>query len=195
MSDSIKGKILWADDEINFLESHILFLRDKGYDVTPVNSGEDAITIIKSNNFDLVLLDEMMTGIDGLETLKYIKQTQPDIPVIMITKNEEEWLMDEAIASHISNYLLKPVSPNQIFMACKNLIEKTNIVNHIKQYPNIIWHSPLKQICFDDDFKNEEHIPSNNEVINYYDNYCSICNLKPLFLTDFNITFSRCFHY
>jgi len=129
MSSSAKGKILWADDEINFLESHILFLRDKGYDVTPVNSGEDAISISKSNNFDLVLLDEMMTGIDGLETLKHIKRTQPDIPVIMITKNEEEWLMDEAIASHISNYLLKPVSPNQIFMACKNLIEKTSIVN------------------------------------------------------------------
>ena len=129
MSSSAKGKILWADDEINFLESHILFLRDKGYDVTPVNSGEDAISVIKSNNFDLVLLDEMMTGIDGLETLKHIKKTQPDIPVIMITKNEEEWLMDEAIASHISNYLLKPVSPNQIFMACKNLIEKTSIVN------------------------------------------------------------------
>ena len=129
MNKSIKGKILWADDEIDYLESHMLFLRDKGYDVIPVNSGEDAIAMIKSKNFDLVLLDEMMTGIDGLETLKHIKQIQPDIPVVMITKNEEEWLMDEAIASHISNYLLKPVSPNQIFMACKNLIEKSSIVN------------------------------------------------------------------
>ena len=113
-----KGHILWADDEIEYLKSHILFLEEKGFSITPVNSGEDAINHIKNGSYDLVLLDEMMTGMDGLETMSILKKILPDIPIIMITKNEEEWLMDEAIASHITNYLIKPVSPHQIFIAC-----------------------------------------------------------------------------
>ena len=127
MRNEVRATILWADDEIDFLKSHILFLEEKGYKVFPVNSGEDALENFQLNKIDIVLLDEMMTGMDGIETLKKIKKIQPDIPIIMITKNEEEWLMEEAIASQISNYLIKPVNPTQIFMACKNALEKTEI--------------------------------------------------------------------
>ena len=127
MAKDIRATILWADDEIDFLKSHILFLEEKGYIVHAVNSGEDAFDNFQKNKIDIVLLDEMMTGMDGIETLKRIKRLQPDIPIIMITKNEEEWLMEEAIASQISNYLIKPVNPTQIFMACKNALEKTEI--------------------------------------------------------------------
>jgi CheY-like chemotaxis protein len=119
--------ILWADDEIEFLKPHILYLENKGYTVTAVNSGEDAIHICNETSIDLVLLDEMMTGLDGLTTLKHIKDDQPDIPIIMITKNEEEWLMEEAIAAQITNYLTKPVNPSQILMACKNALEHQQI--------------------------------------------------------------------
>tara|TARA_B100001540_G_scaffold129987_1_gene115871 strand:+ start:288 stop:1847 length:1560 start_codon:yes stop_codon:yes gene_type:complete len=134
MTKDIRGTILWADDEIDFLKSHILFLEEKGYIVHPVNSGEDAFDNFQKNKIDIVLLDEMMTGMDGIETLKKIKSIQPDIPIIMITKNEEEWLMEEAIASQISNYLIKPVNPTQIFMACKNALEKAVIrTDHISK--------------------------------------------------------------
>ncbi len=122
-----RGKILWADDEIDLLKPHILFLEKKGYEVTPVNSGEDALHQIKTQSFDLVLLDEMMDGLDGLTTLKLIKENHPTLPVIMITKNEEEWLMDEAIGAHISNYLTKPVNPSQILLACKGVLETVQI--------------------------------------------------------------------
>ena len=88
-----KGHILWADDEIDMLKPHILYLEKKGYQVTPVNSGEDAIHFCEEQHVDLVLLDEMMTGLDGLTTLKKIKEIHSSLPIIMITKNEEEWLM------------------------------------------------------------------------------------------------------
>ena len=122
-----KGHILWADDEIDLLKPHILLLESKGYLVSPVNSGEDAIDICSNEKIDLVLLDEMMTGLDGLKTLKYIKDENPDIPIVMITKNEEEWFMEEAIAAQISNYLTKPVNPSQILIACKNILESRKI--------------------------------------------------------------------
>ena len=88
-----KGKILWVDDEIDLLKPHIMYLENKGYVVVPVHSGEDAIHLTQEDSFDLVLLDEMMTGLDGLATLKYIKEIDPNLPIIMITKNEEESLM------------------------------------------------------------------------------------------------------
>ena len=119
MNNDSRGTILWADDEIDFLKSHVLYLEEKGYKVLPVNSGEDAFDTFRKESIDLILLDEMMTGMDGIETLKKIKNIQPEIPIIMITKNEEEWLMEEAIASQISNYLIKPVNPNQILLAIK----------------------------------------------------------------------------
>jgi len=123
-------KILWIDDEIQFLKSHIIFLEKKGYNVKSIHSGEDAIELIKKEYFNIILLDEMMTGMDGLETLKHIKNIYPDIPIIMITKNEEEWLMDEVIASDIEAYLIKPVNPNQIFMACKNILDSNQIITN-----------------------------------------------------------------
>ena len=123
----LKGHIVWADDEISMLKPHILYLEDKGYEVTPVNSGEDAIEFCNNNNVDILLLDEMMTGLDGLTTLKKIKINNPLLPVIMITKNEEEWLMEEAIAAHINQYLTKPVNPSQILIACKDVLESQKI--------------------------------------------------------------------
>ncbi|MGE5435725.1 MAG: response regulator, partial [Syntrophothermus sp.] len=105
----MKGKkILWVDDEIDLLRSHIIFLSEKGYDVDTVTNGEDAINSVKENNYDLIFLDEMMAGMGGLETLGRIKDYDGNIPVVMITKNEEETLMNDAIGSKISDYLTKP---------------------------------------------------------------------------------------
>ena len=125
--DTTKRKILWADDEIELLRSHHLFLREKGYEVTPVSNGRDAIALIEQEPFDIVLLDEMMPGLDGLSTLERIKSLNPNIPVIMITKNEEEHLMNEAIGRRIDDYLTKPVNPSQIFMACKRILDSRQI--------------------------------------------------------------------
>ena len=125
--DIQKRKILWADDEIDLLRPHHLFLDEHGYEVTPVNNGEDAIALIKQEGFDIVLLDEMMPGIDGLSTLEQIKEFNPNVPVIMITKNEEEHLMNEAIGHRIDDYLTKPVNPSQIFMACKKILDSRQI--------------------------------------------------------------------
>jgi DNA-binding response OmpR family regulator len=122
-----KGKILWADDEIDHLKSHILFLEERGYAVTPVLNGEDAISIVKQEHFDLILLDEMMTGLDGLQTLSRLKEIDPSLPVIMITKSEEENLMEEAIGGRIVDYLTKPVNPSQILSSCKRILEKERI--------------------------------------------------------------------
>jgi CheY-like chemotaxis protein len=122
-----RGRILWADDEIDLLKPHILYLEEQGYEVTPVHSGEDALHEVGKSDFNLVLLDEMMDGMDGLRALQEIKTMDPAIPIIMITKNEEEWLMDEAIAANIAGYLTKPVNPSQIFMVCKSTLEQTRI--------------------------------------------------------------------
>ena len=93
-----RAHIIWIDDEIDHLKSHIISLKDKGYDVTPISNGWDGIAAVKENNFDLVLLDHFMSGLDGIETLRKIKEIKSDLPVVMITKSEEEWLMDEAIS-------------------------------------------------------------------------------------------------
>lgn len=122
-----KGIILWADDEIEFLEPHVLFLRGKGYVLETVTNGNDAIEVVKSGRPDLVLLDESMPGMGGLETLSAIKEISPHIPVIMVTKNEEEHLMEEAIGFQIDDYLTKPVNPSQILLACKKILEKEQI--------------------------------------------------------------------
>jgi CheY-like chemotaxis protein len=122
-----KGKLLWVDDEIELLRSHILFLNEKGYSVDTATNGEDALEMISENQYDLILLDEMMAGMGGLETLSKIKEINPSIPVVMITKNEEESLMEEAIGSKISDYLLKPIKPNQVLLVCKKFLEKKEI--------------------------------------------------------------------
>ena len=121
--------ILWADDEIELLKPHILFLTDKGYDITPVNSGADAIEKFSEANFDVVFLDENMPGLSGLETLSEIKTIKPSVPVIMITKSEEEHIMEEAIGSKIADYLIKPLNPNQILISVKRLLENRRLVS------------------------------------------------------------------
>ncbi|MEE2658324.1 MAG: bifunctional response regulator/alkaline phosphatase family protein [Candidatus Latescibacterota bacterium] len=122
-----RHKVLWADDEIDLLRSHHLYLSERGYEVTPVTNGEDAIALAQTVHFDLILLDEMMPGLDGLSTLEQLKTNDPNIPIIMITKNEEEHLMDEAIGRRIDDYLTKPVNPSQIFMACKKILDARQI--------------------------------------------------------------------
>ena len=120
-------RILWADDEIELLRSHHLFLEGKGFQVTAVTNGEDAVELIRQEHFDIVLLDEMMPGLDGLSTLEQIKGLDPNVPVVMITKNEEEHLMNEAIGRRIDDYLTKPVNPSQIFMVCKKILDARQI--------------------------------------------------------------------
>jgi CheY-like chemotaxis protein len=122
-----KNKILWVDDEIELLRSHIIFLNEKGYEVNTVTNGEDAIEEVKESNYDLIFLDEMMPGKGGLETLAEIKEISPNVPVVMVTKSEEESLMNEAIGSKISDYLIKPVVPSQILLVCKKFFEATKI--------------------------------------------------------------------
>lgn len=124
-----KYRILWADDEIDLLKPHILFLEGKGYDITSVNSGADALEEIDHNEFDLVFLDENMPGMNGLETLNYIKSTHPFLPVVMITKNEEEEIMEEAIGSKITDYLIKPVNPNQILLSAKKILDNKRLIS------------------------------------------------------------------
>ncbi|UCG28688.1 MAG: PglZ domain-containing protein [Bacteroidales bacterium] len=121
-------KILWTDDEIDVLKSHILFLEEKGFIVETANNGNDAIELVKEQEFDLIFLDENMPGLSGLETLKEIKIIAPNIPVIMITKSEEENIMEEAIGSNIDDYLIKPVNPNQILLSIKKNIDQKRLI-------------------------------------------------------------------
>ncbi len=126
-----KKRILWADDEIDVLRAHILFLEEKGYEVTPVNSGQDALDSVKSESFDIIFLDENMPGLAGMETLSLIKEIDPNIPVIMITKSEDEGIMTHAIGKKIADYLIKPVNPNQILLSLKKNLHKDDIVSEI----------------------------------------------------------------
>ena len=119
-------RVLWADDEIDLLKPHILFLQSKGYVVTAVPNGEDAVALVGQERFDVVLLDEMMPGLGGLGTLAAIKEIDPSLSVIMITKSEEERLMNEALGKRIADYLIKPVNPSQIWLALKRLTEGKN---------------------------------------------------------------------
>ena len=122
MNNSIP-KILWIDDEIDLLRPHILFLEEKGYDVAIATNGKEGLGLIRDQNFDLVLIDQFMSGDDGIETSVNIKLINPSVPIIMITKSEEEWLIDEAIYKKIDRLLIKPVNPNQIYAACKQVLE------------------------------------------------------------------------
>lgn len=122
--------ILWADDEIDLLKPHILFLKAKGYDVETVCSGADALLAADARPFDLIILDENMPGISGLETLSRLKVAHPQTPVIMITKSEEENIMDQAVGSKIADYLIKPVNPNQILLSIKKTLHSGDLVNN-----------------------------------------------------------------
>ena len=122
-------KILWVDDEIDSLKPHILFLEKKGFEVEGVMSGDDAVASVQKNSYDLVLLDEMMPGKDGLTTLEEIKEVRPHLPVVMVTKSEEESLMDEAIGQKIDDYLVKPVIPSQILLVIKRILDAKKIIS------------------------------------------------------------------
>ncbi|MFC2083421.1 response regulator [Bacteroidota bacterium] len=120
-------RILWVDDEIELLKSHVIFLNEKNFYVETATNGNDAIELIKKESFDLIFLDEMMAGMGGLETLSIIKEINPNIPVVMVTKSEAESLMHDAIGSKISDYLIKPVVPSQLLIVCKKLLESRKI--------------------------------------------------------------------
>ena len=159
------ARILWADDEIDSLKPHLLFLTNKGHEVTAVNSGNEAIEYFAKENFDLVFLDENMPGISGLTALEEIKKISLNTPVIMITKSEEEMIMEEAIGKQISDYLIKPVNPHQILMAIKKILDGKRLVsetnstsyrqefNKISQDLNLVkdlngWKDIFKQLTF-----------------------------------------------
>jgi DNA-binding response OmpR family regulator len=124
-----KISVLWADDEIDLLKPHILFLKDKGYDVQTAASGDEALELADKHDFAVVLLDENMPGLSGLETLNRLKGKRADLPVIMITKSEEEHLMEDAIGSKISDYLIKPVNPNQILLSLKKTLDNKRLIS------------------------------------------------------------------
>ena len=123
------NNILWVDDEIELLKPHIIYLKSKGYHLTTAKSGDEALELIEVNDFNLIFLDENMPGLSGLETLNIIKDKYHNIPVIMITKSEEESIMEEAIGSRISDYLIKPVNPNQILLTIKKNLESSRLVD------------------------------------------------------------------
>jgi CheY-like chemotaxis protein len=123
-----KPRILWTDDEIDLLRAHIIFLEEKGYEVETANNGSDAVEKVKDSFYDIIFLDENMPGLTGLETLTQIKAISPNTPVVMITKSEEENIMDEAIGSKIADYLIKPVNPKQILLSLKKNIDQKRLV-------------------------------------------------------------------
>lgn len=159
------AKILWADDEIDLLKPHILFLKSKGYELATVSNGRDALDALEHDQFDLILLDENMPGLSGLETLNLIHQSHPQIPVIMITKSEEENIMNQAIGNKISDYLIKPVNPNQILLSIKKnlhgseLVAQTATSSYQQEFQNISsqinqaqsiddWYEVYRQLVF-----------------------------------------------
>jgi len=137
------GKILWADDEIELLKPHILFLESKGYSVDRATNGSDAIDKAEENRYDVIFLDENMPGISGLEALSKIKEINPLVPVVMITKSEEEYIMEEAIGSKIADYLIKPVNPNQILLCLKKILQQSQLV---AQKTNVNYQQEFRQL-------------------------------------------------
>jgi len=125
---SIQIRILWIDDEIDILRPFVIFLQERGYYTATASNGQDGLTMLANDNFDLILLDEMMPGLDGLTVLKEIKKMKPDVSVVLVTKSEEEGLMDKAIANQIADYIIKPVNPNQIIMTIKKIFNAKDII-------------------------------------------------------------------
>jgi CheY-like chemotaxis protein len=148
-------KILWADDEIDLLKPHILFLQQKGYDIVTVNSGLDAVEKVEEENFDVIFLDEMMPGMTGLETLQQIKTLKPQIPVVMITKSEEEHIMDDAIGGKIADYLIKPINPNQILLSVKKILQNKQLIS---EKTNLSYQQDFRNIsmAYNDAIDHEE---------------------------------------
>src|SRR5450759_3660111 len=123
-----KIRILWTDDEVEALKPHILFLEEKGYEIDTCSNGNDTIDLVRQNRYDLIFLDENMPGLSGIETLKFIKEVRTDIPVVMITKSDEEDLMEAAIGSEIADYLIKPVKPMPVLLAIKKIVDQRRLV-------------------------------------------------------------------
>jgi CheY-like chemotaxis protein len=148
-------QILWADDEIDLLKPHIIFLENKGYQITPVNNGSEAVDLCKEQKFDVVFLDENMPGMTGLEALSLIKSNNPNIPVVMITKSEEEYIMEEAIGSKIADYLIKPLNPNQILLSVKKILDNKRLVT---EKTNQSYQQDFRNIsmAFGDDMDHKE---------------------------------------
>lgn len=149
--------ILWADDEIDLLKPHTLFLENKGYELVTVNSGADAIDAFENRHFDIVFLDENMPGMSGLEVLDYIKASKPNIPVVMITKSEEEMIMEQAIGAKISDYLIKPLNPNQILLSVKKILENKRLVT---EKTNLSYQQEFRNLsmAFGEDMNHEEWV-------------------------------------
>lgn len=147
--------ILWADDEIDLLKPHILFLQQRGYDITPVNNGAEAVELSEARHFDVVFLDEHMPGMSGLEALAQIKNNKPNLPVVMITKNEEEQIMEEAIGAKIDDYLIKPINPSQILLAIKKILDNKRLVI---EKTNLSYQQEFRKIsmAFLDDMNHEQ---------------------------------------
>ena len=139
----MSGKILWIDDEVDLLRPHIVFLENKGYIVTPVNNVNEALEIIEKEKFELTLLDENMPGISGLEAIPMIKEKDNALKIVMVTKSEEEHIMEQAIGSQIADYILKPVNPNQVLLSLKknlhseSLVEQKTIVDYQQEFRNL----------------------------------------------------------
>ena len=150
-----KYNILWADDEIDLLKPHILFLENKDYNITPVNNGEEAVELCEQQHFDVVFLDENMPGMSGLEALNQIKSRKPNLPVVMITKNEEEHIMEEAIGAKIADYLIKPLNPSQILLSVKKILDNKRLIT---EKTNLSYQQEFRNISmsFDDDLDHEE---------------------------------------
>ncbi|MFT6962074.1 MAG: CheY-like chemotaxis protein, partial [Flammeovirgaceae bacterium] len=149
--------ILWADDEIDLLKPHILFLTNKGYDITPVNSGADALEKCNESDFDVIFLDENMPGMTGLETLAQIKIIHPNVPVVMITKSEEESIMEEAIGQRIADYLIKPINPSQILLSVKKILDQKRLVT---EKTNHSYQQDFRNIsmAFSDDLSHQDWV-------------------------------------
>lgn len=126
-----KAQLLWVDDEIDLLKPYILFLEEKGYGMQCVNNGRDAIELCRSQRFDIVFLDEQMPGLSGLETLEQLHSSRPEMPVVMVTKSEDEGIMNRAIGKKITDYLIKPVNPNQVLMSIKKILEQDECMTEV----------------------------------------------------------------
>src|SRR5690606_38369700 len=159
-----KTHILWADDEIEFLKPHILLLEQKDYKVKTVNNGADAVEAFKSEPFDLVFLDENMPGLTGLETLNILKSINPSIPTVLVTKNEEEHLMEDAIGAKIDDYLIKPVNPKQILLTIKKFTENRRLVS---ERTSMAYQQDFRQLGMrmNDDLNHEEWVEAYKKLL------------------------------
>ena len=165
--ENLNNRILWVDDEIDLLVPHVKFLERKGYNLTTVTNGRDAISLVSESSYDLVILDEMMLDLDGLTTLKEIKKIDPNVNAIMLTKSEEESIFLEAIGNMISDYLTKPISPMQLYLTCKKNLEQKKIIgdniviNFFKNYEII------KSRIDSDDLDYKDWFEINKDIFNY----------------------------